>query len=280
MREIILLRTFCLVSCFALWQLPARAQQPQIVAHVLDVKGTWKIDGQTSPITRGQALAKGARVIAVSNHPGDAISIVHEEDLSRQQIVCDASPTNPCKTPTLIAPPASSAPQATSQVATLVHAAFALLMGLSPATASQYAVTMTRSVPSEKIQEAVVPLSPDGTIVLPHSPGGIPVGQYALQITRSDSPEFTQQNATLVHGGVWQPIPFASPGLFHIAVRDAQDHAIANLMILVVKQDHADSAQQVFDATKSLADAWTGPNARTQEHEFLRALLLSESETQ
>jgi hypothetical protein len=244
------------------------------------MKGTWKVDGQATPIARGQAVGKGAKVIAISDRPGDSISLIHEQDLSRQQILCDASPTNPCKTPTLIDPPSSPAPQATSQVATLVHAAFALLMGSSPATASQYAVTMTRGVPAEKIQEAVVPLSHDGTIVLPHSPGGIPVGQYALQVTRSDTTQSTQQPATLSHGGVWQPIPFASPGLFHISIRDAQDHAIANLMLLVVAEDHADQARQAFDKTRTLTDAWTGPNARTEQHEFLRALLLSESKAQ
>jgi hypothetical protein len=275
-----MLRTLRLASFAVLFQIPLWAQQPQIVVHVLDVKGTWQIDGQSSAITRGQPLARGSRLIAVSGHPGDSISLVHEEDLSRQQIICDASPANPCKSPTLIDHPSSPVPQASGQVATLVHAAFALLMGSSPSTANQYAVTMTRSVPSEKIQEAVLPLSHEGTIVLPHSPGGIPVGQYALLIEHSGSAESKKQDAVLGHGGVWQPIPFASPGLFHISVRDAQDHPIANLMVLVVPQDQADTAQQAFDETKKLADAWTGPNARTQEHEFLRALLLSQSAAQ
>lgn len=258
----------------------AQGQQPQTVAHVLDLKGSWRIDGQASPITRGQAVAKGARVVAVSNRPGDAITLIHEQDLARQQIVCDDSPTNPCKSPTAVDAPSISAAPATGQVATLVHAAFAILMGSSPSTASQYAVTMTRSVPSEKFQEAVVPFSPDGTIVLPHSPGGISVGHYTLLITPSGSTASTTATATLASGGVWQPMPFAAPGLFQISIRDVQDHHIENLMLLVVNPDHAEALQQAFDQTKTLTDSWTGPNARTEEHQFLRALLLSERDAQ
>jgi hypothetical protein len=258
----------------------AQAQQPQTVAHVLDFTGSWRIDGQASPIARKQAIAKGARVIAVSNRPGDVITLIHEQDLSRQQIVCDASPANPCKSPTMVDTPSSPAPPATSQVATLVHAAFAILMGSSPDTASQYAVTMSRSVPSEKIQEAVVTFSPDGTIVLPHSPGGISVGHYTLLITPSGSTTSTTATATLGSGGVWQPMPFAAPGLFRISIRDAQDHHIENLMLLVVNPDHAEALQQAFDQTKTRTDSWTGPNARTDEHQFLRAFLLSARDAQ
>lgn len=275
-----MLRTLRVASVVALCQLPLSAMQAQILVHVLDVKGKWQIEGQASAVTRGQALSKGARLIAASGRPGDSISLVHEEDLSRQQIICDASPANPCKSPTVIEQTSSLAAPASGQIATMVHAAFSLLMGSSPSTANQYAVTMTRSVPSEKIQEAVLPLSSAGTIVLPHSPGGIPVGQYTLLVERPGSADSTKQDAVLGPGGVWQPISFASPGLFHISVRDAQDHPIANLMVLVVPQDQADKVLPAFEETKKLADAWTGPNARTQEHEFLRALLLSESTAQ
>jgi hypothetical protein len=246
----------------------------------LDLKGTWRIDGSSATIARGQALPEGARIIATSNQPGDMITIIRGQDLSRLQVVCDATPTDPCKTPVVVEPSSTPAPPATSEISTLAHAAFSLLMGSSPATASQYATTMARGFPAEKLQEDVIPLSLDGTLQLPHSPGGIPVGNYNLLIAPVGSTEGTQQNATLNPGGVWRPMPFPTPGLFQISIRDAQDHHIANIMLLVTKEDQADKVKKEFDEARSHTETWSGPNARRDEHLFLRAFLQSESDAQ
>jgi hypothetical protein len=277
MRGTILLRCSCLASCVALW---ASTSHAQAVAHVLDLKGAWRIDGTTAAAARGQGLPQGTRIIAVSHQPGDMITIVRAQDLSRLQVICDETPADPCRVPTIIQTVTTPAPKATSQVATLVHAAFSLLMGSSPATASQYATTMTRSFPTEKLQEDVIPLSSDDTLLLPHSPGGIPVGNYTLQIAPVGAPETTQQKAVLGPGGAWQPIPFAAPGLFQISVRDAQDHHIANVMLLVTTQDKTEKVKAEFDEARSHTETWSGPNARRDEHLFLRAFLQSESNEQ
>jgi hypothetical protein len=272
MRGTTLLRCSCLASCLALCGGTAHGQQA--VAHVLDLKGTWRIDGG-SAIARGQGLMQGAKIAAASNQPGDMITIVRAQDLSRLQVICDASPADPCRSPFVVQPSSTPAAPATSQVATLVHAAFSLLMGSSPATASQYAVTMTRSFPAEKLQESVVSLSPEGTLLLPHSPGGIPVGNYTLLIVPVGSSEGTQQKAILAPGGAWQPIPFPAPGLFQISIRDAQDHH--NVMLLVTTENHAEKLSADFDEAKSHTETWSGPSARRDEHLFLRAFLQSES---
>jgi hypothetical protein len=240
----------------------------------------WGSDGGSAAVSRGQGLMQGAKIAAISNQPGDMITIVRAQDLSRLQVVCDATPTDPCRSPIVIQSSSATATPATSQISTLVHAAFSLLMGSSPATASQYAVTMTRSFPAEQLQESVVSLARDGTLLLPHSPGGIPVGNYTLLIASVGSSDSTQQKAVLAPGGAWQPIPFPEPGLFQISVRDAQDHHIANVMLLVTSEDHAEKLQAAFDEAKSHTETWSGPSARRDEHLFLRAFLQSESNTQ
>jgi hypothetical protein len=276
MRGTILFRCSCLALCVGTVH-----AQTQIAAHVLDLKGTWRVDGTSTSISRGQALPLGAKIVAASNHPGDSITIVRAQDLSRLQIICDSSTTNPCGTPAIVQPSSTPSPPASSQVATLVHAAFSLLMGSSPATASQYATTMTRSFPAEKLQEDVMPPSQDGTLILPHSPGGIPVGDYTLLIAPIGSTTTTtQQKATLNPGGAWQPIPFPAPGLVQISVRDAQDHHIANVMLLVTGENRADKLKAEFDEARTHAETWDGPNARRDEHLFLRAFLQSESNDQ
>jgi hypothetical protein len=277
MRGTILLRCSCLASWLAVCVGAACGQQAPIIAHVLDLKGTWRVDGSSALLARGQGLPEGAKIVATSNHPGDMITVVRAQDLSRLQVVCDATPADPCRTPLVIQSSSAPPTPATSQVATLVHAAFSLLMGSSPATASQYAVTMTRSFPAEKLQEAVIALSHDGTLALPHSPGGIPVGDYTLLIVPVGSSAGTQQKAVLNPGGNWQAIPFTTPGLCQISVRDAQDHHIANVMLLVTKEDQAEKASAAFEDAKSHTETWAGPNARRDEHLFLRAFLQSES---
>jgi hypothetical protein len=275
-----LLRCSCLVSGLALCGATSQGQQTQVVAHVLDLKGAWRIDGGSAAIARGQSLIQGSKIVATSNQPGDMITIVRAQDLSRLQVICDATPTDPCRSPIAIQPSATPATPATSEVSTLVHAAFSLLMGSSPATASQYAVTMTRSFPAEKLQESVVSLSGDGTLLLPDSPGGIPIGNYTLLIAPVGSSDGTQQSAVLKPGGTWQPIPFPAPGLFQISIRDAQDHHIDNVMLLVTKKDEAAKPKAAFDEAKSHTATWSGPSARRDEHLFLRAFLQSESNAQ
>jgi hypothetical protein len=265
------------LACLALWAGAAFGQQPQIVAHVLDLKGAWRIDGGTATLSRGQGLPQGTKIMASSNQPGDMITIVRTQDLSRLQVICDTTPADPCKAAVVIQPASAAPAPATSEVATLVHAAFSLLMGTSPATASQYAVTMTRSFPAEKLQEDVIPLSNDGTLLLPHSPGGIPVGNYTLLISPVGSSESTEQKAVLNPGGAWQPVLFPAPGLFQISVRDAQDHHIANVMLLVTKEGQADDARTAFEEAEHATQSWSGPNARRDQHLFLRAFLQSES---
>jgi hypothetical protein len=224
---------------------------------------------------------QGAKIAAASNQPGDMITIVRAQDLSRLQIACDATPADPCRSPVVIQPSATPATPATSQIATLAHAAFSLLMGSSPATASQYAVTMTRSFPAEQLQEDVVAPSLAGTIALPDSPGRIPVGEYTLLIGAPGSDETIQQKALFRSGSSeWQLISFSTPGLFQISVRDAQDHHIANIMLLIAQPDRVVALKAAFDQAKSRTDLWSGPNARRDEHLFLRAFLQSESNTQ
>jgi hypothetical protein len=252
------------------------SQSPD-AAHVLDLKGTWKIAGNKVALVRGQGLTQGESIVAASNQPGDMIVIVRAQDLSRLQIVCDATPQNPCHAPIAVQPPGTPAPAATSHIATLLQAAFSLLMGSSPATASQYATTMTRSFPAEKLQENVVALSADGTLALPHSPGGIPAGHYTLQIVPVGSDTHSQQAATLNLGGAWQPIPFSTTGLFEISVRDAQDHHVDNIMLLVANSGHVEDLLAAFNEAKGQSDTWIGADARHDEHLFLRAFLQSES---
>lgn len=91
MRRNLMVRTACLSFWVAVSLTAVQGQQPQIVAHVLDVKGEWHPEGTTELIVAGRGLVSGTRVAAGSNRQDDAITIVRDEDMSRTRIVCDAS---------------------------------------------------------------------------------------------------------------------------------------------------------------------------------------------
>src|SRR3954470_25042826 len=74
----------CLAGCGA--GLQARGQQGPVVAHVLEATGEWRLHGTAGKLAAGQGLAAGASIDAVSNRPGDAITIVRDEDMSRQRM--------------------------------------------------------------------------------------------------------------------------------------------------------------------------------------------------
>ena len=54
---------------------------------------------------------------------------------------------------------------------------------------------------------------------------------------------------------------------------------MADALILVVPAAEYEARRHEFDAMKSRTAAWTGPSARSDEHLFLRAFLLTECPT-
>ena len=157
----------------------------RIVAHVLDVKGEWRVDGSAGLVTAGQGLVAGAKVMAGSNRPGDAITLVRDEDLTRQPVVCDASPANPCRTQIVVQGVTAATVSGGSQLRGLVQAAISVLLNRPPAIASHYALTLTRGKESVRESEAVVALDPGQGVVLPPAPADTPAGHYRVTIVRA-----------------------------------------------------------------------------------------------
>lgn len=264
-------------SCCALAAAAVLCGQQQVVAHVLDVKGEWHLQGAPLPVTAGTALTAGAIIVAEPNRPGDAITIVHDEDMSRKRIACDATSTNPCRNPINVQGASSDAAAPQSQFAIMVHTALAVLLNKPPAIESHYALTLSRGHETVREWEAVVGLEPSQGIVLPAPPADFPAGRYSVSITRAGvATSATVQSLLLTSDGQWKPLPFSSPGLFEVAIKNADDEQLADELILVVQAAEYDAKEKEFETMKSRTAAWTGPGAQADEHLYLRAFLLSE----
>jgi hypothetical protein len=256
------------------------ALQAQVVAHVLDVRGQWRLGGNTAPVASGQALTAGAKITSGSNRPGDSITIVHDEDMSRQWVACDESVANPCQSPVLVAG-ASVGPEP-SQFRGLVNAALSVLLSKPPAINNHYALTLTRGIkPRVQEMEAVVPLDPALGIVLPPVPDDLPAGKYSGSIApagkkTSSSPQAVQLTA----GGIWSALRCDAPGLYEVSISNAGGHQVADVMLLVTTGAQFSMARDEFDAMKNRTSKWEGPKARSDEHLFLRAYLLQASQAE
>ena len=264
--------SWCVVTAiFALY-----GQQPQTAAHVLDLRGEWRLDGASQLVVAGEGLIGGSRVTAASNQPGDAITIVRDEDLTRTRIVCDGSPANPCRNPTVVQGASSAAGEGQSRFKGLVQAAIAALLSEAPAIGSHYASTLTRGLESVQESEAVVALDPTQGIVLPPAPAEMPAGRYTISIARvGDTSSASRQTGVLTSEGEWRPLLLESTGLYEVSIVKANEEQVADLMLLVVPLARLQAQRETFDAMKSRAGAWTGPSARADEHRFLRGYLLS-----
>jgi len=255
--------------------------QQQVVAHVLDVTGEWRLHGTAGKLAAGQALAAGAEIDPVSNRQGDAITILRDEDMSRQRMACDSSAANPCRNPMVVTASASEPPSGFAQLKGMLQAAVGVLLSKPPAIGSHYAMTLSRGSDTVAELEGVAALDPAQGVVLPAPPEDVAAGPYTLSIIRTGTREAAaqpiKQTARLTSDGAWRPIPLDSPGLYEIAISDAQQQPVANLMVLVTTPAEFQQKQQKFDALKARATTWTGPGARSDEHLLLRAFLLSES---
>ena len=145
-----------------------------------------------------------------------------------------------------------------------------------PAISSHYALTLTRGEVTVQESEAVVALDPEQGIVLPPAPEDMPAGAYTVSIARAgEKPSSTVQTLQLTSEGTWRPLPWNAPGLFELSLFNADGAQVADVMLLVALPAQYPAQREAFDAMKSRTATWTGANARSDEHLFLRSFLLS-----
>jgi hypothetical protein len=272
----LILRAGC-VLWFALAAIPALGgQREQVVAHVLDVEGDWRLQGATGAISAGQGLSAGARVTAESNRTGDTITIVRDEDMSRISVPCDSSTANPCRNPIVVADASAATPPTQHPIKSIVASAISILLSKPPEIENHFAVTLSRGTQEVQQFEGVIALDPALGFVLPPAAADMPAGQYSISIwPAGNKSAATEQTIVLTSEGLWRPIPFSSGGLFKASITNTRGEQIAEWMLLVVPQARYRALRESFDAMRSRTAAWTGPGARNDEHLFLRAFLLS-----
>jgi hypothetical protein len=278
MRRTLIQWTGCVVGAVVSTAMALHGQQTRVAAHVLDTKGTWHLDGTATPVAAGQGLIPGAKITAQSNQPGDAITIVQDDDMSRTHVACDGSPSNPCRNAILVQGLASAS-AGQSQFKNIVQAALSVLLSKPPAVGSHYALTLTRGLVSAEESEAVIALDPAQRIVLPPPPEHVRPGRYTISssLVGQASPP-TRQTCVYTSEGTWHPLPWSTPGLYQVSILNTAGVQVADTMLLVTPVAQYPAMLDSFNAIESRASTWTGPNARSDEHLFLRAFLLAESQ--
>ncbi len=269
------------VGSFALLAIAClHGQQQSAIAHVLDIKGDWHLQGAISTVVAGQALTTGAVISAGSNRLGDAITIIRDEDMSRQRIACDATAANPCSKVITIENAPSAVPTTQSQLKSIVASAIAILLNKPPAIENHYVVTLSRGHKTVQEWEDVVTFDRVHGILLPPAPADMPSGQYAVSIARNgQASSAMEQTARLTSDGTWKPLPLGAAGLYEASIMNADGDKVVDAMLLVVPAAEYEQTRKGLDSMKSRTATWTGPAARADEHLFLRAFLLSECQT-
>lgn len=255
-----------------------QGQQVQSVAGVLDVNGSWQLNGQQTPVKAGQKLYAGDKLSTAYYNYDNSITIVHYSDQTRTRFACENSPQNPCRKPVVVDAPSQPS---SSQVSSIFRAAFDLLVGNPPAVLSQDSPTIGRGKYVVAVRENVVKLDGGSGFSLNGSIPVLPEGIYSVETSSIDGKvtPIKAQTGTDANG-LWQsPITVLTPGIYTITVKDSEGELRADLLILFVKAPEYDSARQTFDAAKNRTNAWQGINAQTDEDTLLRAVLLAMSKS-
>lgn len=252
-------------------------QQVQSVAHVLEVKGDWRLIGSAAGLTAGSALAAGSRVQSASAHTGSSITIVQDANLSRTRVVCDSTPADPCLNPVVVSAQAVAPANQTSQLKSIVQAAFAVLLSNPPAVESHYALTLSRGVEPDRESENVVAFDKHGNVQLPAAVPPMPPGTYSVSISPASvvGPE-AEQAVTLGRDGRWTPLHLSKPGTYRFTITDDEGHQLRDMLLLAVPPAALESQGERLGEMKGAIATWQGPHARSDGHLFLRTFLIAE----
>ncbi len=255
----------------------ANAQQSRPAAYVLDITGTWQLEGQKEAVKAGQPLDAGSRLSTAADNYDNSITIMRRDDLSRTRIACEDSPSNPCQKPVVINP-ASSSPS-TDHSKSLIVAALAVLLNKPPAVTSHFSATLSRGeyVVIEKEDVLSMDNGENGPSLTASFPA-LPPGRYTVLATKDDGTTLVSEEK-VVHlaDGSWQPLNVPAPGLYMVSITASDGERRADLLLLFVPKADYRAAREQFDAVRNRTSQWKGPNAQADEHILLRAVLLAMS---
>ena len=267
-----------------LWSVVALAvylssQQPaQPVAYVLDVNGSWHLGGQTVVVKAGEPLYAGAKLSTEWYNYANTITIVRADDLSRTRTECENTPNNPCRRPIVIGSGTSEAPR--HHFEALVKTAISLLRDNPPAIAAHYSVTLSRGRYVIIERENIVSLNDAHEFSLTGMMPALPPGKYTVAVRNPDQEQpWSSTTVAEAANGSWQPVPAPAAGLYSISVTDSDGDRRAELLILFVPSAQYEAIKREFDNVKGYASKWQGPNAESDEHVLLRAILLAMSKS-
>jgi hypothetical protein len=243
------------------------------VAHILDLKGNWQVNGRPSQAKSGQALYAGADVSIQDAAGGDFITILRDRDFVRLPFVCPRQ----CREPIRVQPDSTSKGPSVLQALKVDYgAAMNLLLNKQPAIASASATPMSRTISTTTIAEDVLTYDPTQGISLSNTLTKLPAGSYTISaVAVGDEHKAVSQTLTHFEEGGWQSFQI-SPGfgIYRVYVDDANQTAVADLLLLLVPRSQYIEKRGIFDAVKSRTATWEGMNARSDEHRLLRAVLL------
>ena len=225
----------------------------------------------------GQPLEAGSRLSAASDNYDSSITIMHSDDLSRTLISCENSQNNPCRNPIVIGPISSGAQP--ERFKALIAVAFSLLLDKPPAVASHFSATLSRGEYVIAEKEDVVMINNENGFSLTEAFPVLPPGRYTVDATKNDreAAHFSERIAHLADGSL-QTFRIPAPGLYVISITDSDGERRADLLFWLLPSTEYRAAKEKFDAMKRYTSGWKGPNARADEHLFLRAVLLAMSQ--
>lgn len=257
---------------------PLSGQESRPVAYVLNLTGTWQLDGQQGTVKAGQPLDTGSRLSTASHDSDSSITIMRSDDLSRTRIVCDNSATNPCRNPIVISPTSSEVPA--NRFKALTTVALSLLLDKPPAVASHFSATLSRGEYVIAEKEDVVMISDENGFSLADALPVLPPGRYTVNATKSDGKTLLfSEKITHSADGSWQILQIPTPGLYMVSLTDSDGERRADLLFWVLPSTEYRAAKDKFDAIKGYTSRWKGLNAQADEHLFLRAVLLAMSKS-
>jgi hypothetical protein len=237
------------------------------VGDVLQLKGSWRIAGQTTDLTVGEGLQAGSVIRPDGASKNDFVVVV----LLNGQRLAATCLTVRCDSTVQIPDPDLNENVSFRRI---LEAVRSVLSDSRPGVTSTYWATSSRDI-QPAWREMVVPYGPGNQVSLSAMLKGLGQGRYHFEMRHLPDDKIVSAREWPWDGR--DELTAAPPmvGLFVITLDDDLGRPALNVLLFATPAESEPGIRNAFEQARQACAKWEGPEAETSAHFFLRSYLFS-----
>ena len=238
------------------------------VGTVLQVRGTWYAERTQNPLSPGTEVRSGA-VIKADPDAGVGLVVIALPDETTLHAAC---PSRPCdahlQVPNLPA-------QTNVKYQAILQAVKSVLLNATGDVSESFEPASARGIVLQR-KEALVRFTTAKPIPLDPYLDGLPANRYHVIVRRVGDSQFLQSDDIVLGDNTSPPqLTLPEPGIYTLQLTDPFGSPVSEIALAALDQATFEASKAGFAEAQSITKHWTGTEASSAAHLFVRAYLLS-----